>query len=120
MVSFVVVGKLERRLGPYLLLFLVVPPLGGVAASAFFLPQQVSTAGCSALASLLGLLAGGFVRSLARSLTRSLTLLYHSTHACLIIEYLVHNRGRPLAQLTRPTHTLSCLNSPDSSRTAHA
>ena len=94
MVSFVVAGKLERRLGPYLLLFLVVPPLGGVAASAFFLPQQVSTAGCSALASLLGLMAGGLVRPLTHSLTHSPThsptLLYHSTHDCLIIEYPVH------------------------------
>lgn len=46
--------------GPYILLFLLFPPLGGVAASAFFLPQQVSTAGCAALASLLGLLAANY------------------------------------------------------------
>lgn len=59
-VSCVVMGKLETRLGPYLLLFVLLPPIGGVAASAFFLPQQVSTAGCTALASLLGLLVTNY------------------------------------------------------------
>ena len=52
------------HLGPYLLLFPILPPLGGVAASAFFLPQQVSTAGCAALASLLGLMAANYTRTL--------------------------------------------------------
>jgi hypothetical protein len=54
--SYLEVGTLERRLGPYLLVFLIVPPAGGVAASAFFLPQQVSTGGCAAVAALLGLM----------------------------------------------------------------
>ena len=59
--GYVVLARLERRLGPYLLAFIVIPPLGGVAASAFFLPQQVSTGASSAFASVLGILVANNV-----------------------------------------------------------